>query len=162
MYLRAAAKLAFLFSSTNQHGVHSPFVFKYITECLYSKPVIKANKTQDVLLKSISYFRIKSVALAKGTSEYAIVQHHYPEVLLNTPPVELAFLNLDSREHQNKPEMLNDTLLILDNIYANRTNREHWRQLIKSAEFTVSIDLFYCGVLFKRKEQHKEHFKVRI
>lgn len=33
--------LKFLKKSTNQHGVHSPFVYNFVTKCLYSKPTKK-------------------------------------------------------------------------------------------------------------------------
>ena len=29
--------LLFFFRSTNQHGIHSPFVYDFVTKCLYSK-----------------------------------------------------------------------------------------------------------------------------
>jgi len=31
------AYIKFLFSSTNQHGVHSPFVYNFVTKCLYDR-----------------------------------------------------------------------------------------------------------------------------
>lgn len=33
----AIAYLEFLWRSTNEHGVHSPFVFKFVTKCIYDK-----------------------------------------------------------------------------------------------------------------------------
>ena len=33
--------LKFLIRSTNQHGVHSPFVYNFITRCLYNKQLVK-------------------------------------------------------------------------------------------------------------------------
>jgi tRNA G46 methylase TrmB len=31
------AYIKFLFSATNQHGVHSPFIYNFVTKCLYNK-----------------------------------------------------------------------------------------------------------------------------
>ncbi len=36
------AYLKFLFSSTNQHGVHSPFIYNFVTKCLYDKTQYEA------------------------------------------------------------------------------------------------------------------------
>lgn len=37
MIYQAASYLKFLLTSTNQHGVHSPFVYNFVTKCLYDK-----------------------------------------------------------------------------------------------------------------------------
>ena len=37
MWFKAKAYLKFLWSSKNQHGIHSPFVYKLITQCFYNK-----------------------------------------------------------------------------------------------------------------------------
>ena len=36
--------IAFLFKSTNQHGVHSPFVYQLVTQCFYNKETFTAYK----------------------------------------------------------------------------------------------------------------------
>ena len=46
----------YLSHSTNQHGVHSPFLFKFITSCVYLKPSkeqeYKFNEYKRELLQS--------------------------------------------------------------------------------------------------------------
>ncbi len=37
MWYTIFSYLKFIFSSNNQHGVHSPFVFQFVTKCLYNK-----------------------------------------------------------------------------------------------------------------------------
>lgn len=36
--------LKFLLTSNNEHGIHSPFVYDFITECIYNKSLIKTSK----------------------------------------------------------------------------------------------------------------------
>ncbi|NVK52663.1 MAG: class I SAM-dependent methyltransferase [Flavobacteriaceae bacterium] len=43
MIFKVLSYIKFLFTSTNHHGVHSPFVFKLVTQCLYAK-----NNAKDV------------------------------------------------------------------------------------------------------------------
>jgi len=43
--------LKFIFSSTNQHGVHSPFVYQLVTKCIYQKSITKV-KVQLLKFKS--------------------------------------------------------------------------------------------------------------
>jgi predicted O-methyltransferase YrrM len=47
-WYRLKSFFAFLFSSTNQYGVHPPFLYRFITRCLYakiSKPELQALKS---------------------------------------------------------------------------------------------------------------------
>jgi predicted O-methyltransferase YrrM len=42
--------LKFLIKSTNQHGIHSPFVYNFVTKCLYKK--ISSDKEQIHIIKA--------------------------------------------------------------------------------------------------------------
>ena len=56
----------------------------------------------------------------------------------------------------------NDTLIIFDDIYWSRGMTEAWQEIIASEDVTVSIDTFFWGLAFFRKEQKKEHFVIRL
>nr|WP_205677178.1 hypothetical protein [Antarcticibacterium arcticum] len=47
------AYIKFLFRSTNQHGVHSPFVYNLLTKCLYTKEKRPAFVTISAFIKAI-------------------------------------------------------------------------------------------------------------
>lgn len=47
MLFQIKSYLQFLQKSTNEHGVHSPFVYKLITECFYNKKSYKPYQTLD-------------------------------------------------------------------------------------------------------------------
>ena len=40
--------------------------------------------------------------------------------------------------------------------------RTTWAQIKQHPKVTVTVDVFYYGFVFIRKEQQKEHFKIRI
>ncbi|WP_298898665.1 class I SAM-dependent methyltransferase [uncultured Psychroserpens sp.] len=98
--------IKFLFKSTNQHGVHSPFVYDLITKCFYDKTkyndYAKLSSYRNALLKNtqsidITDFgtgsrvfksnsrAIKAMAKTSGTSEkrsqllYRLVRYFKPE-----------------------------------------------------------------------------------
>ena len=48
------------------------------------------------------------------------------------------------------------------NIYCNKEMTEAWNIIQKQKKVTVSIDTFYLGFLFFRKEQPKQHFTIRL
>ena len=165
MWFRCVSYLKFLAKSTNQHGVHSPFVFKYVTQCLYSKKRLHRNKSINVLLKTISYFNFDSVSV-NNKSIRELVKQNFPEVQFDKNTVDLLFMNELSASSFEKilseGKLHNDSLILIDSIYANQQNLEQWNQLIALPEITVSIDMYYCGLISIRREQVKEHFRIRI
>ena len=65
MLFRIKSYLQFLWRATNEHGVHSPFVFALVTQCFYNKSktpeygILKAKKTtQNTTKKTKLLFRI--------------------------------------------------------------------------------------------------------
>ena len=165
MWFRFVSYLKFLAKSTNQHGVHSPFVFKYVTQCLYSKKRLHRNKSINVLLKTISHFNFDSVSV-NNKSIRELVKQNFPEVQFDKNTVDLLFMNELSASSFEKilseGKLHNDSLILIDSIYANRQNLAQWHQLIALPEITVSIDMYYCGLISIRREQVKEHFRIRI
>lgn len=55
----------------------------------------------------------------------------------------------------------NDSVIILDDIHGNPGMEEAWELLAARDDVRVSLDLFFSGWLFFRKESSKEHFRLR-
>lgn len=152
-------------SATNQHGVHSPFVYDYITKCLYAKSNFKGSKTDKVVLKSIPYFRVEKYKIISKTK--ALQKRIETELnLLSSEEIPIDLLYCDEPEmkllQDYRDKIQNDSVFIIGNIYKNEDNKSLWKAAKEHDLVQVSIDLFYCGMLFFRKEQAKEHFKIRI
>ena len=56
----------------------------------------------------------------------------------------------------------NNTSFLFDDIYWSKGMTEAWNQLKKHPKVTVTIDCFWCGFVFIRKEQAKENFTIRL
>lgn len=160
------SKLKFFFQSTNEHGVHSPFVFKYVTECLYSKPRFSKNNSENVLLKSISYFGYHNFLVIGNTKFEETVRLKIPNSKIENTPFDLVYFeNADFKKTDQliqKKSIHNDSLIIVNTIHSTKKEFSEWNKLIGHPQISVSLDLFYCGVLFIRKEQEKEHFRIRL
>jgi len=157
--------LRHLLKATNQHGVHSPFVYKYLTNCLYKRPNYKASQLENVLLKSIPYFSVKRLRiLSKNARIENRVQKEFGLNNMNEFPFDLVYIDKPETEifSELKGKVHNDTMLLLGNIHISKTSSSIWEELKQNALVTVSLDMFYCGALFFRKEQVKQHFKIRI
>ena len=56
----------------------------------------------------------------------------------------------------------NETVLIFDDIYWSAEITQAWQEIKADPEVQVSIDTFYWGLVFFRREQQKEHFTIRL
>jgi predicted O-methyltransferase YrrM len=56
---------------------------------------------------------------------------------------------------------LNETVLIFDDIHWSEEMEEAWKLIRDDSRVTVTIDIFFMGIVFLRKELHKENFVLR-
>ncbi|WP_339624547.1 class I SAM-dependent methyltransferase [uncultured Winogradskyella sp.] len=251
------AYIKFLFSSTNQHGVHSPFVYNFVTKCLYDKTkhkayqqlydyrnglkksttVLKINdfgegskvldknersvkkmiktsssskKEAKLLWRIAKYFKTAQVlelgtSLGMGTFALSLeettshlttiegcsntsdfskhkfealhitnthfIKGHFLETIHHLKQTNYDLIYFDG--HHNKTATIqyfetlltkanNETIFIFDDIYWSKEMTEAWQYIKAHHAVTVTIDCFCLGLVFFRKEQQKEHFKIRL
>ncbi|MBW3519487.1 hypothetical protein [Flavobacterium sp. NKUCC04_CG] len=167
--------ITFLLKSSNQHGIHSPFVFNWITQGLYSK-----NSNWDALPQKevftervFAYFKPKTVAWISTKA-----------VPVKISGLSIFFPSLDSmRESATTVQMIyidescllpatkvietllvmgNDAFVLVDKRAATAELNALWDQLIRNDKTTVSMDFYFYGLVFIRKEQLKQHFRIRL
>lgn len=247
------AYIKFLFSSTNQHGVHSPFIYNFVTKCLYDRErytayselinyrnnlkrsdteleindlgegskvldskkrkvseMVRASssskKESKLLFRVTQYFRFKSIlelgtSLGMGTYAFALANPFSKITTIEGCPNTLnytksqlvenvTFINGDFKTiipslkqqnfdciffdgHHNKeatiqyfesllPKANNESVFIFDDIYWSKEMTEAWEYIKSHKAVTVTVDCFHLGFVFFRKEQAKEHFKIRV
>ncbi len=160
--------IKFLLTATDQHGVHSPFVYNYVTKCLYIKSKNSPSKSLNILLKSIAYFKAERVWLPpEKDSIQKEIQHEFPSVKFQNGPYDILFTNPSEAKKlvgttSEEEKIHNNTLLLIEEIHRNATNLCLWEKIKSHQNVTVTVDMFYCGAVFFRKEQAEEHFKIRI
>jgi len=257
MWYQVKAYFKFLFRSTNQHGVHSPFVYELITKCFYNKTkceeysklinykkkllnnqeqieitdlgagsrITKKNKrTISSIAKSsgttlkrakllnrlVTYFNPNAIlelgtslgiglqAMSLGNPKATITTiegcpnisnftkeqfdfENLSNIKVINSDFEKAFKKLDKKtfdliffdgNHQKEatlnyfelllPKAHNDSVFIFDDIYWSKDMTEAWKTIKQHPKVTVTIDTFFWGLVFFRKEQEKEHFTIRV
>lgn len=250
--------LKFITKSSNQHGVHSPFVYNLVTKCFYKKTddrslksfsqirqqviinktfikvtdfgagskVFKSknrevakiatvagisNKKANLLIRLIQYFNPENIleigtSLGLGTTalkignrdskittlegcpetskiaqelfkknnlkKINIIVGNFKETL---PKVvkgqKFNFIYFDGN-HNKKATLnyfntclqtiTNNSVWIFDDIYWNKEMKSAWSEIKKHQKVIVTVDIFHWGIVFFRKEQEKEHFKIRL
>ena len=92
-----------------------------------------------------------------------------PDVLSENDSVDFVFFDGNHRKaatlnyFEQCLTKANDTsVFVFDDIYWSAEMKEAWEEIKSNAKVTVTIDLFYMGIVFFRKEQIKEHFVLRF
>lgn len=111
-----------------------------------------------------SKLKISNVVLIQGEFGQTL-----PKVLYKSKPLDMVFID---GHHQKSstikyldmilPYTHEDSIIIMDDIHWSPGMQQAWSEIIKKDEVSVSIDLFYLGLLFRRKGQVKEHFILRF
>jgi len=258
MWFKIKSYLTFLLKSTNQHGVHSPFVYNLVTKCFYNKTnptkkeaflnikkwliknskiievtdfgkgskVFKTNrrKVADIakiagvsdkkaflLIRICTYFKFENMleigtSVGLGTSALSIGNPAAKITTLegcnNTSTIakelftEFNLLNIEQHignfnetissalknnsfdfiyfdgNHQKEATLMyfnkclesahNNSVFIFDDINWSVEMQLAWEEIKKHPKVSVSIDTYFWGIVFFRKEQKKEHFTIRI
>lgn len=92
-----------------------------------------------------------------------------PHVLNRYAQLDLCFIDGNHRYaptmqyfRQLLPKVHNNSMLIFDDIYWSPGMTQAWEEIKQHPQVTVTVDLFFIGIVLFRKEQAKEHFKLRI
>lgn len=166
MYFKYLSHLKFLLKSTNAHGVHSPFVFAYLTQGLYAPQKMATDTATDVLLKSIAYFKPKTLHLSSPFSLIQRIKCQYPHLVWEAPCFDMVYTNRLSKKEFHSllsaGKVHNTSVILIAGIHQSPQQQQHWNALIASPKVTVSLDLFHLGLVYIRKEQAKQHFTLRV
>lgn len=60
------------------------------------------------------------------------------------------------------PALHEGSVMIFDDIYWSKDMEEAWEEIKAHPQVTVSVDLFWIGLVFFRTGQAKEHFRIRF
>ncbi len=60
------------------------------------------------------------------------------------------------------PKVHENSLLIFDDIYWSEGMKQAWEEIKVYPEVTVTVDLFWIGLVYFKKGQAKEHFKLKF
>jgi predicted O-methyltransferase YrrM len=108
--------------------------------------------------------KLKNIFLINDTFEKA-----FPKLLKEIPKLDLLYVdgnhNYASTINYFKmglEKKHNHSVFIFDDINWNGEMRKAWGEIKDHPEVTLSLDLFYAGIIFFRKEQkEKEHFVLK-
>lgn len=107
----------------------------------------------------------------QSVSNISIIHGHFQEKIAELTHEKWDLIFFDGHHSKDATliyfEMLlptahNDSVFIFDDIYWSKGMTEAWEIIKKHPQVTVTVDVFNCGIVFFRREQLKESFKIRV
>lgn len=187
--MKRQSYINFLWNSLGKHNIHSPFVYRFVSKCLYSpKPDIakdnfgsELNKKQiELLYRALYYFKGgKLMVLGPGAGPVTQVlrtagerEEKFTWFFTTMAPVpggvNIAYISHSEKEpmpdlfEELLPFINNDTVCLIPNIHSALQTERLWQAIKEHPRVTVTVDTYNMGFVFFRKEQPKQHFTVRL
>jgi predicted O-methyltransferase YrrM len=107
----------------------------------------------------------------KTENEKPKTTNYQQQTTYNKPPQTFDLVFIDGNHQKeatlNYFEKLlsavhNDSVMIFDDIHWSKEMEAAWEEIKLHSEVSVTIDTFYWGLVFFRREQAKEHFVIRV
>lgn len=93
----------------------------------------------------------------------------FPKVINRFDQLDFVFIDGNHRKDATLnyfkwclPKVNENSLLIFDDIYWSKGMKEAWEEIKSHPDVTCTVDLFWIGLVYFRKGQAKEHFKIKF
>lgn len=124
-----------------------------------------ATEVAAVALKNFKKLGLTNIRLEEGNFDIILEQ-----VLEQLPVIDFAFIDGNHRRDPTiayyeklLPKINENSILIFDDVHWSEEMEQAWEYIKNHEEVTLSIDLFFIGIVFFRKESKiKQHFTIRF
>jgi predicted O-methyltransferase YrrM len=120
-------------------------------------------QTAAVAARNFQDLQINNIALQVGNFDTLL-----PGLIDSKSKLDFVYIDGNHRKEATLnyfkwclPKVHEYSLLIFDDIYWSEGMKEAWEEIKQHPDVTVTIDLFWIGLVFFKKGQAKEHFKIR-
>lgn len=160
------SKVLFWFQAKNRHGVHSPFIYDFMDRAVYAPGAKQGVPGQRLLRAARVHFNPKRIRMASNLpANSRHMGNLEADCTLPGPPFDLLVFDKPSHEVEeilNDPvQWHNNSVVYLGNLRGSAAAYALWGQISLHPSITVVVESYCEGLLFFRKEQAKQHFKIR-
>lgn len=120
-------------------------------------------QTAELAKANFKSLNVTNIKLVIGNFDESL-----ESVLENLKSVDYVFFDGNHRKEptikyfeQCLEKTHNDTIFVFDDIHWSDEMEEAWKWIKNHKKVTVTIDLFFLGLVFFRKEQVKQHFLIK-
>lgn len=93
----------------------------------------------------------------------------FPDLINETQELDMVYIDGNHRKDATLryfeaclTKVNTNSVLIFDDIYWSQGMKEAWEIIKAHPQVTVTIDLFWIGLVYFKKDQAKEHFKLKF
>ena len=124
-----------------------------------------AKEVAAIARNNFQQLRIKNTDIIEGDFDINLSY-----VVNNLSSIDLAFVDGNHRKEptvryfeQLLSKTKNNSILVFDDVHWSKEMEEAWEHIKRHSSVTLSIDLFFIGIVFFRQEQlEKQHFSIRF
>lgn len=121
-------------------------------------------ETIKIAKQNFNKLDVKNITITSGD-----FQNTLQKKLKEITTIDLVFID---GNHQEKPTITyfkeclkyanNDTIFIFDDIHWSKGMQNSWEHIKSDKKTTLTVDLFYLGIVFIKSELSKEHYTIRF
>ncbi|WP_256011208.1 O-methyltransferase [Desertivirga xinjiangensis] len=121
-------------------------------------------QTAAIARENLNKLRVSNSTILTGDFDTVL-----PEVLSGINELDFVFIDGNHRKQATLdyfnlclPKVHEGSLLIFDDIYWSKGMQEAWDEIKAHPQVTVTVDLFWIGLVYFRGGQVKEDFKIKF
>jgi len=121
-------------------------------------------QTAEVAKKNFEDLNLENIELHVGNFDLIL-----PDVIAKQPSLDFVYIDGNHRKDATLnyfnwclPKINENSLLIFDDIYWSEGMKEAWTEIKNHPDVTLTVDLFWIGLVYFKKGQAKEHFKLKF
>lgn len=121
-------------------------------------------ETAEVARNNFKVLNLNNIELHVGNFDLIL-----PDLIAKQPTLDFVYIDGNHRKDATLnyfkwclPKVTENSLLIFDDIYWSKGMKEAWAEIKNHPDVTVTVDLFWIGLVYFKKGQAKEHFKLKF
>jgi len=118
---------------------------------------------------NVSYQNFVALELTNIELQVGNFNELFPKEVENTDLLDFVYIDGNHTKEATLnyfnlclPKIHEGTLLIFDDIYWSEGMKEAWQEIKAHPQVTVTVDLFWIGLVYFKQDQVKEHFKIKF